>query len=117
MRVVDYREYTKNTLRGFVDLELLDSGVVIKEAPYHEKNGAAWFGMGWSGVYPSDGFPDYSSYNRAENYWSELDRAGVVTGHHPYSRPGVMNDGRKLVNVCQKLPSADCASRPSTWRR
>ena len=45
VRITGFRDYSKNTLVGFCDLELIDAGVVIKDALYHEKTGAAWFGM------------------------------------------------------------------------
>jgi hypothetical protein len=33
---------SKNTLQGFADLELPDLGVVIKDCPWHLKDGKEW---------------------------------------------------------------------------
>jgi hypothetical protein len=42
--VVNYRPHEKNTLRGFVDLELTNIGLTIMECTHHVKNGRGWVG-------------------------------------------------------------------------
>lgn len=39
---------------------------------------SVWYGMSWMGAYPTAGFPDWESDNRAINYWQTLDEAGVA---------------------------------------
>jgi hypothetical protein len=42
IRCIKVRRYEKNTLRGFVDLELLCVGLVLRDCTWHEKNGEEW---------------------------------------------------------------------------
>jgi hypothetical protein len=42
IRCTRFRPYTKNTLRGFADLELSRIGIVIRDCTWHEKNGKEW---------------------------------------------------------------------------
>jgi len=42
IRCVRFRRYEKNTLRGFVDLELVRTGLVLHDCCWHEKNGMEW---------------------------------------------------------------------------
>jgi hypothetical protein len=42
IRCVRFRPYAKNTLKGFVDLELTRVGLVIHDCCLHEKNGREW---------------------------------------------------------------------------
>jgi hypothetical protein len=42
IRCLKFRPYTKNTLKGFADLELSRVGIVIKECCWHEKGGKEW---------------------------------------------------------------------------
>ena len=39
IRCIRYRAFEKNTLRGFVDLELTRIGLVLRDCALHEKNG------------------------------------------------------------------------------
>ena len=41
----DFREYKKNTLQGFVALEILDINLEIKDCTVHQKDGKAWIGF------------------------------------------------------------------------
>ena len=42
--VREWRPFEKNTLRGFLSLEL-PSGIIIHNCMLHEKNGAKWIGL------------------------------------------------------------------------
>jgi DNA-binding cell septation regulator SpoVG len=44
IKCIKFKPYTKNTLRGFADLEL-DSGIIIHDLTLHEKDGKRWVGM------------------------------------------------------------------------
>jgi hypothetical protein len=42
---IRFRPYEKNTLRGFVDLELSRVGIVIRDCTWHMKDGKEWIGF------------------------------------------------------------------------
>src|SRR5215510_5302073 len=42
MRCVLFRPYEKNTLKGFVDLELSRVGLALRDCTGHDKNGKEW---------------------------------------------------------------------------
>jgi hypothetical protein len=41
------KPFSKNTLRGFFDLELADTGVILRGCTLHERDGKKW--LGWLG--------------------------------------------------------------------
>jgi hypothetical protein len=43
-RAANWRPHQKNTLQGFLDLEL-PSGLVLRECSYHARDGKAWIGL------------------------------------------------------------------------
>jgi hypothetical protein len=45
IRCIKFRAFTKNTLKGFTDLELTRVGIVIRDCPWHEKAGKEWVGF------------------------------------------------------------------------
>lgn|SRR5262249_11601621 len=43
IRCVRFRPYQKNTLRGFADLELVRTGIIIRDCCWHQhENGREW---------------------------------------------------------------------------
>lgn len=44
MQTKDFKEYRKNTLRGFFTIEVAQ-GLEISNCTLHEKNGKSWFGF------------------------------------------------------------------------
>lgn len=44
MKVSNFRQFEKNTLRGFFKIEVAP-GLEIDDCTLHEKNGKAWFGF------------------------------------------------------------------------
>jgi hypothetical protein len=42
IRCLNFRVCAQNTLRGFADLELTHNGIVLRDCPFHEKNGNMW---------------------------------------------------------------------------
>lgn len=38
----NFKAFSKNTLKGFVDIVLPDAGIVILQCSWHEKNGSEW---------------------------------------------------------------------------
>jgi hypothetical protein len=42
IRCVRFRAYRKNTLQGFADLQLVRTGIVIKDCALHERGGRWW---------------------------------------------------------------------------
>ena len=59
MKILKFREYKKNTLRGFIEVELL-SGMCIRDLTLHEKNGSRWIGYP-SKPYEVDGTTKYQN--------------------------------------------------------
>jgi hypothetical protein len=45
IRCIRFRGYEKNTLKGFCDLELTNTGLVIRDCTWHEKDGKEWVGF------------------------------------------------------------------------
>ena len=45
IRCVKFRAFRKNTLKGFVDLELTRVGLVLHDCTWHEKAGKEWVGF------------------------------------------------------------------------
>jgi hypothetical protein len=45
IRCIRFRAYQKNTLKGFVDLELTRVGLVLRDCTWHEKEGKEWVGF------------------------------------------------------------------------
>ncbi len=43
--IKEFRKHEKNTLKAFVDIELLDLCLVIKDCMVHQKDGSAWVGL------------------------------------------------------------------------
>ena len=43
IRCIKIRRYEKNTLKGFVDLELIRTGIIIRDCTWHRhENGREW---------------------------------------------------------------------------
>lgn len=43
MKILKFRKFEKNTLRGFIEVEL-PSGMCIRDLTLHSKNGQRWIG-------------------------------------------------------------------------
>jgi hypothetical protein len=54
MKLLSFKPHVKNTLRGFVDLEL-GIGLQIPECSLHVKNGRAWVGVPVKPMVDADG--------------------------------------------------------------
>jgi hypothetical protein len=54
----NWKEHTRNTLKGFFDLEL-PSGLIIHDCMLHEKNGKRWVGLP-ARPYQKDGKTEYA---------------------------------------------------------
>jgi hypothetical protein len=42
IRCIKFRAYQKNTLRGFADLHLVRTGIIIRDCCLHQKSGKHW---------------------------------------------------------------------------
>jgi hypothetical protein len=45
IRCTKFRPFAKNTLRGFVDLELTRVGLILRGCTWHSKAGKEWIGF------------------------------------------------------------------------
>lgn len=52
--IKEFRKHDKNTLKAFVDIELLDLCLVIRGCMVHQKDGSSWIGFP-SRSYEEDG--------------------------------------------------------------
>ena len=59
--IKEFKKYEKNTLKAFVDIELLDLCLVIKGCTVHQKEGNAWIG-----------FPERSYKADGETKWTNI---------------------------------------------
>ena len=55
MRIIDFKKFEKNTLRGFFTLEV--SGMHIKDCTAHTQNDKTWFGFPGAAQLDKDGQP------------------------------------------------------------
>jgi hypothetical protein len=60
IRCIRFRPHVKNTLRGFVDLELTRVGLVLRDCTRHEKNGKEWIGFPARSYTDKDGNTQWS---------------------------------------------------------
>tara|TARA_B100000315_G_C14590513_1_gene595504 strand:+ start:4790 stop:5086 length:297 start_codon:yes stop_codon:yes gene_type:complete len=45
IRIINYQEYEKNTLRGFITVQLQNTGLEIQGILHHKKDGKEWIYM------------------------------------------------------------------------
>jgi len=76
IEVTDFRQYSKNTLRGFLAIHLPSVGLEIRDLALHEKNGKRWLqlpakpytkpdgGQGWSYIVS---FPEKDLYHQFQD--------------------------------------------------
>jgi hypothetical protein len=43
--ITKFRQFEKNTLRGFLNIHLTNIGLEIRDATYHQKDGERWIGL------------------------------------------------------------------------
>lgn len=60
IEIVDFRKYTKQTLRGFLTVRLTNIALEIRECTLHEKNGKRWVGLPAKPYQDEDGTQKWS---------------------------------------------------------
>ena len=45
IEILEFKEHHKNTLQGFVDLLIIDTGLEIRGCTLHEKTDSKWIGL------------------------------------------------------------------------
>ena len=60
IRCIKFRAFEKNTLKGFADLELTHTGLVIRDCTLHEKAGKEWVGFPARSYQDKDGNTQWS---------------------------------------------------------
>ena len=45
IEILNFKPFSKNTLRGFVDLKMSQVGLEVRGCTYHEKNDKRWIGL------------------------------------------------------------------------
>jgi len=61
IRCIKFRAYKKNTLQGFCDLELTNTGLVIHDCTWHEKDSKEWVGFPARSYTHQDGKPQWQA--------------------------------------------------------
>jgi len=64
VKILSFRKFEKNTLRGFLEVEL-PSGMCIRDLTLHEKNGSRWIG------YPSKPYEKDGKQSWVNQIWFE----------------------------------------------
>lgn len=60
MKIIQFKNFEKNTLRGFLEVEL-PTGLRIRDLTLHDKNGSLWIG------YPSRPYTDKDGNTKYSN--------------------------------------------------
>lgn len=71
MKILTFKKFEKNTLRGFLQVET-PSGMVIKNITWHQKNGKEWLGLPAREYTKEDGSKGYSNvvdFTTKDLYW------------------------------------------------
>ena len=45
IEITKFRQFEKNTLRGFLNIHLTNTGLELRDATYHQKDGKRWIGL------------------------------------------------------------------------
>lgn len=87
IQITAFRPFTKNTLKGFLTIQLPDAGLILKECPWHEKDGKEWVG------FPAREFTGQDGSRKWQNlieFAQGFDRDGwqrdAVKAAHEYQR-------------------------------
>ena len=59
--IKEFKKYERNTLKAYVDIELLDLCLVIKGCAVHQKDGSAWIG-----------FPERKYEEGGQTKWADI---------------------------------------------
>ena len=87
IRCLRLRRYEKNTLKGFADLELVRTGIIIHDCPLHEKNGREWIGFPARSYQDKDGNIQWQAlieFAPGANQERESFRQQAVAAIHEY---------------------------------
>jgi hypothetical protein len=78
IRCVKFRPYAKNTLKGFVDLELTRVGLVLRDCCWHQKGDREWI------AFPARSYTDKDG----DTKWSPLIEfaEGATTAREQFQR-------------------------------
>src|SRR5262249_21368912 len=120
IRCTHFRPYEKNTLRGFVDLELTRVGLVLRDCAWHEKNGKQWVAFPARSYTDKDGGTQWQPRERhASNFNSKLSRPStpwwpngrMPMAEHEFSVP---IEPEELFSPKSARLLPDCL--PAPWR-
>ena len=87
IRCIKFRRFEKNTLRGFADLELTKSGLVIRDCTLHEKNDKQWVGFPARQYTDKDGNTQWSpcvEFNEGSREARELFQHHAIAAIHDF---------------------------------
>ena len=84
MKILKFRRYQKNTLRGFIEVEL-PSGLIIKDITWHQKEDREWLGLPARQYEKEDGSTGWSNqvdFSDKSIYWSFVNKVLAALREH-----------------------------------
>lgn len=72
MKVLKFRKFERNTLKGFAEIEL-PSGMIVKDITWHERDGKEWIGLPARKYEKEDGSVGWSNqvdFVDKDRYWN-----------------------------------------------
>jgi len=76
MKILKFRPYEKNTLRGFIEVEL-PSGMIIKDISWHQREDREWLGLPARQYEKEDGSKGWANqidFISKDLYWTFVDK-------------------------------------------
>jgi hypothetical protein len=99
IQIQGFRKYEKNSLKGFVTLQLPTVGLEIRDCTVHEANGKRWVGLPAKPYQDKDGSTKYSyivSFPDKKIYGAFQDQAlqalDEYMRHHDQGQPEIPDD-------------------------
>jgi hypothetical protein len=75
MKILKFKAFEKNTLRGFIEVEL-PSGMIVKEISWHQRDDREWLGLPARQFEKEDGSKSWANqvdFATKELYWKFVD--------------------------------------------
>ena len=101
MKILNFRKYERNTLRGFIQVEL-PSGMIVKDITWHQRDDREWLGLPARQYEKEDGSMGYANqvdFVDKTTYWNFVDQ--VLTALKRYlainkEAPTVPDQGQQV---------------------
>ena len=84
MRISNFRSYEKNTLKGFIEVEL-PSGMILKNITWHQRDDKEWIGLPAREYKKDDGSTGYANvvdFVDKTTYWKFVNKVFDALKEH-----------------------------------